>query len=397
MRAKLKKILILLFFLVFLIQVPFIYQRYKLSELSAEIEKLSSDRFQTEETAFNYYRGVIHVHTSLGGHSTGHFEELIKAAWATELDFVVMTEHTSEFFDTSALTLRGKYGKTLFVNGQEVDTKSGDRFLMVPGHADSFADARLETSEFVEKYKVQKRLILVTYPERLKSKDASFDGIEVFSLNTNAKSMNPLMFFFDAVWSWNSYSELLLTKHFVRPDYNLGIYDELTINKRITLFAGTDAHSNIGFFLLGDDAGNKVFYFKFDPYQKAFRLIKNYVLVEKDKEFNEEALVEVVRRGRLFVSVDLWADPVGFSFTADETKTMGDEVFLGEKPVQLKVISPLMARIVFFRNGNKISEFRGSEAVFETSEKGAYRVEIYLDSLGLTQMPWIISNPIYIR
>ena len=58
-------------------------------------------RFQV----FAEYTGVMHVHTFLGGHSTGTFEELIAGANANDLDFVVMTEHYDSNYDTSALTL----------------------------------------------------------------------------------------------------------------------------------------------------------------------------------------------------------------------------------------------------------------------------------------------------
>ncbi|MCS6873673.1 MAG: hypothetical protein N2Z23_01705 [Pyrinomonadaceae bacterium] len=397
MKRKLKKVLILLFLIVLLSQTPFIYRRYELAKLSEEIARINSQRKELEaQDRYADYKGIIHVHTNLGGHSTGHFEELIKAAQNSELDFVIMTEHTAEFFDTSSLTLRGKYLGVLFVNGQEVDTASGDRFLMIPGHADSFMDSKLETADFIRKYKSLGRLIFVTYPERLKSKEADFDGFEFFSLNTNARRINPGLFIFDAVWSWRSYSELLLTKYFARPDDSLRLYDELTAKRKVTLFAGSDAHSNIGFFLLGDDAGNKVFYLKLDPYERVFRLIRNHVLVEKDKVFNEETLLEAIKRGRLFVGVDLWGDTRGFRFMTENGQTMGDEIEETEMPVRLKVLSPLPAKIVLLRNGEKVSESYGTEAVFDVSEKGAYRAELYLD-LPTLRMPWIISNPIYVR
>jgi hypothetical protein len=332
----------------------------------------------------------------LGGHSTGQFEELIKAAKTNQLDFVIMTEHTSELFDSSALTLRGFVGNTLFINGQEVDTASSDRFLMLPGHADSFADAKLDTEQFIDKYKSQTRLILVAYPERLKTPQANFDGIEVFSLNTNAKRMNPFLFLFDYIWS-GSLSDLLLTKYFMRPDKNLKQYDELTEKRRLTLFAGSDAHSNIGFFLLGDDTGRKILYLKLDPYEKVFRLMRNHVLIEKDKELNQETLLQAIRDGRLYIGIDRWADPTGFSFTANEEKTMGDEIKLEKAPLRLNVNSPFPARIILFRNGQKIAETEGKTVNFEVMENGAYRVELYLEALGLTKMPWIISNPIYVR
>src|SRR3989442_1416650 len=74
------------------------------------------------DSEFVDYRGVIHVHTFLGGHSTGTFSELIAAAKANHLDFVIMTEHPQPDFDTSAVTLSGAHAGVLFVNGNEVTT-----------------------------------------------------------------------------------------------------------------------------------------------------------------------------------------------------------------------------------------------------------------------------------
>jgi hypothetical protein len=182
-----KKILLVLLAIVLLAQIPFCYRRYQIGQLAGKITELQAQRKQAENPRYNVYKGIIHAHTNIGGHSTGTFEEIIKAASADELDYVVMTEHTAELFDTSALTLNGNYNGTLFVGGQEVNTATGDRFLLISGHAESFRDAKLETAPFLEKYKAQNRLALVTYPEKLKSWDAAFDGIEVFSLHTNAK------------------------------------------------------------------------------------------------------------------------------------------------------------------------------------------------------------------
>ena len=99
----------------------------------------------------------------------------------------------------------------------------------------------------------------------------------------------------------------------------------------------------------------------------------------------------------MYIGIDRWADPTGFSFTANEEKTMGDEIKLEKVPLRLNVNSPFPARIILFRNGQKIAETEGKTVNFEVMENGAYRVELYLEALGLTKMPWIISNPIYVR
>jgi hypothetical protein len=397
-----KKILLVLLAIVLLAQIPFCYRRYQIGQLAGRVAEIQNQRVSIENAQYNDYKGVIHVHTSLGGHSTGGFDELINAARANELDFVVMTEHTAEFFDSAALTLNGNYYGTFFVGGQEADTASGDRFLLVPGAAESFQDSRLQTGQFIEKYKAQNKLVFVTYPEKLKSWDANFDGIEVFSLHTNAKQMNPLLFAGDALWSYYSYPELLLTKYFARPDENLRKYDELTVNKKLTLFAGTDAHSNIGFHILGDDAGNKIINLKLDPYATIFRLARNRVLLEKDKPLTQENFLQALKDGRSYIAFEVLGDAKGFSFAAEngrESRIMGDEIALIDK-VNLKSAAPLPGRFVVFKNGAQVFEAQSATQInFETKEKGAYRVEVYLETLGepFDKMPWIISNPIYVK
>src|SRR5215213_2888750 len=137
MKKVLKKILLALLVLLVLAQIPFIYRRYQTGKLAEKIAQLDSQRTTYSDPRFKEYKGIIHAHTNLGGHSTGFFDELIAAANANDLDFVIMTEHYTDLYDTSALTLNGVYGKTLFVGGNEIDTADGDRFLMAPGSAEA--------------------------------------------------------------------------------------------------------------------------------------------------------------------------------------------------------------------------------------------------------------------
>jgi hypothetical protein len=244
-------------------------------------------------------------------------------------------------------------------------------------------------------------LAFVTYPERFRSCDANFDGIEVFSLHTNAKRMNPILFFFDALWSYRAYPELVLAKYFARPDENLRKFNEIAAQRRLTLFAGNDSHSNIGFHV-GDDANNKLINFKFDDYETVLRLARTHILLEKDKQLTQDALLEALKNGHTFIGFDVLSDTRGFLFSAEngaESKIMGDEISL-QNGVRLKANAPQNARFVIFKNGEKVFESgETTEAIFEAKETGAYRVEVYLDALGspFDKMPWIISNPIYIR
>src|SRR5688500_1701795 len=82
----LKRILLILLIALLLVQIPFIYRRYQTGKLAGKIAELNAHRVSNEGPQFKEYKGVIHVHTHLGGHSTGSFDELIAAANANELD-----------------------------------------------------------------------------------------------------------------------------------------------------------------------------------------------------------------------------------------------------------------------------------------------------------------------
>jgi hypothetical protein len=143
---------------------------------------------------------------------------------------------------------------------------------------------------------------------------------------------------------------------------------------------------------LGDDAGNKLLGIKLDPYRIIFRIARVHVLVPVDRPLSRESLVEALRSERSYIAFDSIADPEGFSFSiSDATGNAGER--------RLRAVAPLDCRLVLIRNGEKISETSGKETVVDVLQAGAYRVEAYLDQLGspFDKVPWIISNPIYVR
>src|SRR5205823_10345376 len=128
---------------VFLIaQTPFIYHRYQLGRLAATIQQLNAQRTVNADDPYTDYRGALHVHSSLGGHSTGTLAEIIQAARANALAFVVMTEHPAADMDTAAQTLNGMHGGVLFVAGNET-SESTDEHLLTFGRDAHAIDAPL--------------------------------------------------------------------------------------------------------------------------------------------------------------------------------------------------------------------------------------------------------------
>jgi len=399
-----RKILIALLGLIIITQLPFAYRRYRLRGLRNTIQQLDAQRVGPPgESEFVDYQGVIHVHSSLGGHSTGNFAELIAAAKANQLDFVIMTEHPQQNFDTAAMTLNGTHADVLFINGNEVATSNGDRLLLIPGSSEAASAGTKTTQEIIDKQRSSGGLSLAAYPAESQSwQTASVDGVEVYNLFTNTRGINPAVMFFDGRWSYGRYPELMFANFFARPTENLKRWDDAMArsNRKLVATSGNDAHSNVGL-SLNDASGKQWLGVKLDPYERSFRTVRTHVLIKKDKALSRESLLEAIALGHCYVSFDIFGNAKGFSFTlngAGPQKILGDEIELTQG-LSLKADAPLNARFMLLKDGRLLDQRAGITAEFPVSDAGAYRVEAYLDSLPapVKGQPWIISNPIYVR
>ena len=183
-------------------------------------------------------------------------------------------------------------------------------------------------------------------------------------------------------------------------------FDEIAAKRKISLFAGTDAHSNIGFHLFGDDAGNKLINIKLDPYESTFRIVRVHVLLEKEKPLTRENLIVAFKASRYFVGFDALGDTSGFRFEAlgggRSTAQGGEFPLADDTQLRATLQRDIAARFVVYRNGEIFRAFSDAdrnEMEIPINEPGEYRVEVYLEYLGspFDKMPWIISNPIYVR
>lgn len=398
-----KKLLVVLLIAFLLSQIPFAYRRYKLGRLHAAIQMVNSQRRNAEKSDYVEHTGVLHVHSFLGGHSKGSLGEIVAAAQSNRLDFVVMTEHPSRSFSTAEMTLKGEHGGVLFINGNEVRTSNGDRLLLIPGDKEAGSDSERSTSEVLGRRHAG--LALVAYPGEFKSWDVTgYGGVEVYNIYTGALQINPVVMFFDGLWSYRSYPDLLFATFYRKPVESLKKWDGLNnqSNLRLIATAGNDSHANIGI-SLNDSSGKTRLGLSLDPYERSFKLVRMHVLTEASSPaLDEGSLLSAVSAGHCFIGFDLFGDTTGFRFTAqdeDERRIMGDEIKLGDH-VGLHASVPVPARILLLKDGAQIQEVNGvNEMDFVVKEKGSYRVEVYLPQLGqpVGNQPWIISNPIYVR
>jgi len=388
--------------LVLLSQIPFAYRRYRLGRLNANIQLVNSSRHLVESASqFNEYKGVAHVHSFLGGHSTGTFSEIISAAQSNQLDFVIMTEHPAKDFDTAEMTLRGTHGGVLFVNGSEISKPNGDRVLLLPG-SKTENSVQPSPGQIPAEVSHPTSVTLIAYPADFKDWDAGgYDGVEVYNVYTNARRINPIVAFFDSLWSLHSYHDLLFATFYKRPTESLERWDLALTHRRLTATAGNDAHSNIGV-SVSDGGGKTLLGLRLDPYETSFRLVRLHVLIPQTHPLDSDTLIRSIKDGHCFIGFDLFGDSTGFSFTAQnasDTRIQGDEIAL-QAGTQLAINVPVSSRVLVYKDGKVYRDEMGlTYRAWPIAERGIYRVEVYLPQLGSPagDQPWIISNPIYVK
>jgi hypothetical protein len=288
-----------------------------------------------------------------------------------------MTEHTEKDFDTAAMTLQGVHQNVLFINGNETAAANGDRLLKIPGD-----------------------ISIAAYPEEFKNWDTTkLNGVEVYNVYTNTRHANLVKAFFDVLWSHRAYPDLLFALYYERPSESLKKWDQQLAQAKLTATAGNDAHANVGL-NLRDSTGKTLVGIQLDPYATSFHLVRLHVLTDSAKPLEANQLLEAIKEGHCFIGFDLFGDTSGFQFDAGtENKIQGDEIQL-QSDTKLRIQTPVASRIVLFKDGSVILNESGiTTKEFPVTERGVYRVEVYLPQVEaiIGEKPWIISNPIYVR
>lgn len=187
--------------------------------------------------------------------------------------------------------------------------------------------------------------------------------------------------------------------------------------KRTTTM-GTDCHRNTFPSLLPD--GERV-----DSYRRMMLWFSNHLLVQPnaDGSFDDRALKDALRQGRLYGAFEAFGYPEGFDFHAEaagNVSEMGEEVSVSDSPT-LVVTAPSVhggaspapeLRTVLWRatdtSWSLVTEGTTSLS-HSATEAGVYRAEVrirphhlakYLSTyahLADQEFVWIYANPIYVR
>jgi len=194
-----------------------------------------------------------------------------------------------------------------------------------------------------------------------------------------------------------------LAKLLDRPQESLKHWDELTAQRRVVAVAGADAHARIPLTSVGDPYDNRIS-LPLPGYEQIFRTFSIAlpgVVLAGEATSDANVVLEAIRRGRVYSSIDALAGPAALSFSASgggDSVAMGEDV-IGKGPLTFQVRSnaPDGVTVSLLREGHPVKTASGSQLEYSTSDPGVYRVEMqWPGAPGEPPVPWVVSNPIYV-
>jgi hypothetical protein len=343
--------------------------------------------------------GNIHVHTAHSDGSAG-VSQVAENASMVGLDFICINDH-SYMTDALHLEEEGFYGKVLVLVGLEI----GLRYH----HYLAF---NLESRTLQQNPPPQEMIDWVNGQGGFGFMAHPFEKGMPFVEKSTAYTWNDLsvtgqtglcLWNFTSRWKERvkSFFHGLFFLYFKTQTLRgpsretLNYWDQECLKRRFAALGGSDAHGSA--FKWGP------FALKPFTYEYLLNSINIHIFLSKKlpKDFRE-AKAEVygaMREGRLFIAHDNLHPARGFRFYFFSND--GSDLYMGEEgnfqPGQMVIELPSEGEIRLVKDGKLLQKWRGKEAVYQVSEKGVYRVEVYRHLFFFGWRPWIFSNPIYLR
>jgi hypothetical protein len=349
-------------------------------------------------------RGAMHVHTRRSD-GTGTVEEIAAAASRAGLKFVVLTDHG----DASREPDKPVYvSDVLCIDAVEISTDGGH--VVALGMARAPYPLAGEARDVVEDVRRFGGMSIAAHPGSQKPQlrwvewGAPFDGLEWLNGDSEWRDEPPSMLA-RAVLTYPFRRPETLAAVFDRPGATMQRWDVLTGRRQVVAVAAADAHARVSL-RGGGDEYDSVGVLHLPAYEQVFRTFSITlpdVSLSGDAAADAERVIDAIRRGHVYSSIDAMAAPAVMRFSATRAQVRvaaGDVIPTtpGELTMSIESNAPQGARIVLVKNGTATTVAGPSHtAVVPAAERAVYRVEIHLPSgPGEPPVPWVVSNPIYV-
>jgi hypothetical protein len=328
-------------------------------------------------------QGIYHIHTRFSDGRKSP-DEIAGLASKAGLNFIILTDHGSP--NRKSYESQGWKHGVLVLAGSELSVSRGH--LVGLGFRLPSDDFSLKAEEAVFGIMAAGGFTVIAHPyskvQWSWGENVGYSGIEIINANFMLKESFFLSIpYLPALLIKPSYT---LLKILDSPQRELRKWDELNKISQIYGYFSTDAH------LL---------------YRSALDFLRVHVILDSplslDFDVARGQVFEALRSGRFYNSIHAAAQAAGFRFWGERGKEvvpMGGTALL-ESGLSLHVQAsfPFAKEIHLIQDGKSIFRSTEENIYFEAKQPGVYRVEAYLrekSPLG-KEIPWIVSNPIFLR
>ena len=351
--------------------------------------------------------GAFHVHSNRSDGS-GTPDEVAASAARAGLKFVIFTDHGDGTRPPDAPQYRSG---VLCLDGLEISTTDG-HYIAV-GMQQAPYPLGGEGRDVVDDVRRFGGFGIVAHPDSAKPTlrwydwTAPFDGIEW--LNADSE--------------WRDETRQRLRRALVdyplrpvetlgslldRPDQTFARWDSLSQRRRVVALAGADAHARVGRQENEASGYRSGWFVRIPSYNVSFRTFALRVTLARpfsgDATSDGAQLLAAIKSGHVYSAIDAIATPAALDFSAVSqagTAAEGDHLAAGGGAVTFsaRVNALTGGTIVLRKDGAVLTQHAVPALKYESDgSDGAYRVEVYLsNSPGQPQVPWIVSNPIYVH
>jgi hypothetical protein len=377
---------------------------------------------------WNEYRGNCHSHSELSHDSMVPFEEILRVMKENDRDFIMMSDHWVDGKADYSLQWRGMKDGVVFVPGFEMS--QGFMPWRLPPETVIHSSDPIE--EQARQIKEAGGLLFIAHPEQPDRPWhlEEIDGMEIYNIHADFQDEDLADFAPDILLNLRRWPDQTFRLIFDENTAVLANWDRLNKERDIVGIAANDCHQNVGVFAIwqGDgtlllrqtdgkhdseyrpgflmrlflrlffgplEPGRELFRVQLDPYERMTRYVSTHILAA---ELSEEALLEGLAEGRVFIGFDMIADSTGFTWMAESSR---DRVVMGESiektpDLRLRALSPIPCRFTILNDGEILHQAEGREVVWQPSWHGKFRVRADLDING-EWTPWVYTNPITVN
>jgi hypothetical protein len=335
-----------------------------------------------------YLWGVYHVHSTMSDGLQSP-EEIAEQARATGVSLVLLTDHGSP--NAASSSFRKTIDGVQIVGGSEASLPDGHLTFFGAQEAPGF---RLSSfpPEAMDDARGWGAFPVLAYPEdpdfgwRYWDRDLRPGGIEVLNLFTCLRGASWLERLQLAMYY--PFSHYYFLKSVAVPAESLAHWDGFLQRGKIWGFEASDAH---GGFRVGSWLSIKV-----PSYADTFSFVG--MGISRRYASDPEA---AVRGGDFFNCVRGAGEPERFEFSAhdglQEFRSGSDAPVFSSLHVEVRAANQAL-RIVLKKDSAEVREVVGDHLDLENAGAGVYRVEVFLTAHPLlrAEVPWILSNPIFL-